>query len=66
MHCVIKRCKAENCIANKRKVSFIQILTDRDERWMLRQVKSNLKISASKVVSDVKKYLDKNVHFETT
>lgn len=62
---IILRHKTENRICNKTKNSEKKIFTERDEKWLLRQVADNPKLSAPKLAEIAEKYLKKKCNPET-
>lgn len=65
VQCVIKRYIESHSLKNKVKISGRKIFSDREERWMIRQVKKNPMISAPKLAVLAEQHTKKNVHPET-
>jgi len=64
---IVERYKRENRLCNKKRKSPKKLLSDADERWILRYVKKkkNPRMSAPKIASEVENYLKKIVSAET-
>lgn len=62
---IVERYKRENRLINKKRKSPKKILSDADERWILRYVKKNPRMSAPKIASEVENYLKMIVSAET-
>lgn len=62
---VIKRYKETSQIENKYRKSPNKIFTESDERWIIRKVQADPKISAPKLANKVEKYLHKSVSPQT-
>lgn len=65
VHDVIKRFRTRNSVENQSKPSKRKIFTESEERWMVRQVKKNPKLSAPKLAIEAKRYLGKKANPET-
>lgn len=65
VHDVIKRFKLRNSLENLPKFSARKIFTDHDERWILREVQKNPKLSAPKLTTLAKEHLNKAANPET-
>lgn len=62
---IIERYKQENRINSKTRISPKKIFTPHDERWIVRKIRENPKLSAPKLTNEVEKYLGKKVNPET-
>lgn len=65
VHDVIKRFKDFGRIKNKVRQSPRKIFSDYEERWIVRKIKENPKLSAPKIRLEVKNFLKKDVSVET-
>lgn len=65
IQCIVKRYKKENRVQNKTKTSNKKIFNDADERWILRKVRDDPKLSAPKLASEAALYLKKKCNAET-
>ena len=63
--CVINRFKSGSEVKNKTKAGPRKIFNQHDERWLLRKVKEDPKISAPKLALEAEKYLKKKTCLET-
>ena len=62
---VIARYKVSNSTENKRKTNGRKIFNDREERWIIRQVKKTPTISAPKLAVKAEEPTGKKAHAET-
>lgn len=65
VHNVIKRFNDNKQIKNKSKKSNRKIFTEVDERWIVRKIRQNPKLSAVKITNEVEIQLQKKVNPET-
>lgn len=65
VHDIIKRFKVRGTLENQPKSSTRKIFNRNDERWIVREIKKNPKLSAPKLTTLVQKHLNKVVHPET-
>lgn len=65
VYSIIKRHEAGQGVENKTRESPRKIFNLHDERWLLRKVKENPKISAPKLAIEAEKYLKKKADPET-
>lgn len=65
VQCIIKRFREENRVVDMPKMGPKKLLNAHDERWILRQVKKNPKISAPKLTANLENYCGKSVSPET-
>lgn len=62
---IIKRFKSTKSLENKPKSGRPKSFSNTEERWIVRQIKENPKMSAPKLATEVSKHLTKTVHPET-
>ncbi|XP_076168185.1 glyoxylate reductase/hydroxypyruvate reductase-like isoform X2 [Ptiloglossa arizonensis] len=62
---IVKRYQNENRISNASRKAPNKKFNAYDERWVVRKIKENPKISAPKLTNEVETYLGKNVNPET-
>lgn len=62
---IIKRYKDENRVESKRRIRRNKKLSIADERWIVRKIKNNPKLSVPKIVVEIADYLHKEVSCST-
>lgn len=62
---VIKRFKTYGNVGNQPRSSCRKILSQYEERWILREIKKNPKVSAVQLAKEIKIYFKKSLHPET-
>lgn len=62
---IIERFKKEGRLISKVRRSPRKIFTETDERWIVRHVKANPRLSATKLATEIEEHLHKKVNPET-
>lgn len=65
VQCIIQRFVRENRIENKGRNAPNKIFNESDERWIVRKIKANPKLSAPKLATEIEDTLGKSCSAET-
>lgn len=65
VHHIIERLLHENRVQNKGRKASSKILSASDERWVLRKIQENPRLSAQKLASEVENYIGKRCSVST-